>query len=307
MLDDARPARASRGCGRPRPRRSRHRPAARAPRRSAARRRGRAPRAAAAARRRPAVPARAPAPAPTRCRARRARGRCALWTSLAAATVPYCDLCAPRRAGWYRHPRDRSQPRLLHQAPRGSRSRHRQGARGRGAAPGDDAGDDRLRELRPAGDPRLPGLGAHQQVRRGLPGQALLRRLRARGRGREPGHRAREGAVRRRARERAAARRRPGQRRRLPRAAGPRRPHPGHEARPRRPSHPRDEDQLLGQALRHRRLRRARGGLAPRHGRAPAARRRVQAQADPRPAGRPTRASSTSSASARSPTRSAPC
>jgi glycine hydroxymethyltransferase len=38
---------------------------------------------------------------------------------------------------------------------------------------------------------------AHQQVRRGLPGQALLRRLRTRRRGRAPGHRARQGAVRR--------------------------------------------------------------------------------------------------------------
>ena len=150
------------------------------------------------------------------------------------------------------------------------------------AAPGDDAGDDRLRELRAAGDARLPGLRAHQQVRRGLPGQALLRRLRVRGRRRGARDRPREGALRGRARQRAAARRRPGQRRRLPRAAGAGRPHPGHEARPRRPPHARDEDQLLGPPLRHRRLRRARGGLAHRHGRARAARRGVQAQADPR-------------------------
>ena len=70
---------------------------------------------------------------------------------------------------------------------------------------------------------------------------------------------------------------------------------------------PRDEDQLLRQALRHRRLRRARGGLAPRHGRAPAARRGVQAQADPgRLVGLPAPAR-LRSASARSPTRSARC
>ena len=48
--------------------------------------------------------------------------------------------------------------------------------------PGDDARDDRVRELRPAGGARRPGLGADQQVRRGLPGPPLLRRLRARGR-----------------------------------------------------------------------------------------------------------------------------
>ena len=81
------------------------------------------------------------------------------------------------------------------------------------------ARDDRLGELRAAGDPRLPGVGAHQQVRRGLPRQALLRRLRVRRRGREAGDRAREGAVRRRARERPAARGRARQRRRVPGAA----------------------------------------------------------------------------------------
>ena len=148
--------------------------------------------------------------------------------------------------------------------------------------PGDDARDDRLRELRAAGGARLPGLGAHEQVRRGLPGQALLRRLRVRRRRRAARDRAREGALRRRARERAAARRRAGERRRLPRAARAGRPHPRHEARPRRPPHARDEDQLLRPPLRHRRLRRARGGLAARHGRARADRRGRQAEADPR-------------------------
>ena len=97
----------------------------------------------------------------------------------------------------------------------------------------------------PAGDPRLPGIGAHEQVRRGLSRPALLRRLRVRGRRRAAGDRSREGALRRRARQRAAARRRAGQRRRLPRAARAGRPHPRHEARPRRPPHARHEDQLL--------------------------------------------------------------
>ena len=96
------------------------------------------------------------------------------------------------------------------------------------------------------------------------------------------GDRAREDAVRRRARERPAARRRAGQRRRVPRAARAGRPHPRHEARPRRPPLARDEDQLLRPPLRHRGLRRARGGLAPRHGRARADRRGRPAEADPR-------------------------
>ena len=58
--------------------------------------------------------------------------------------------------------------------------------------------------------------------------------------------------------------------------------HARHEARPRRPPHARDEDQLLGQALQHRRLRRARGGLAARLRRARAAREGAPAQGDPR-------------------------
>ncbi len=45
---------------------------------------------------------------------------------------------------------------------------------------------------------RGPGLGAHQQVRRRLPGQALLRRVRIRRRRRAAGDRPREEAVRRR-------------------------------------------------------------------------------------------------------------
>ena len=48
-------------------------------------------------------------------------------------------------------------------------------------------------------------LGAHQQVRRGRAGGALLRRLRDRRPGRAARHRPLQGAVRRRARERAAA------------------------------------------------------------------------------------------------------
>ena len=114
---------------------------------------------------------------------------------------------------------DRPAARLLRAPPRRRRPRGRRGPRRRARAPAADAGDDRVGELRAAGRPRVPGQRAHQQVRRGLPGQALLRRLRARRRHRAARDRPREGAVRRRARQRPAARRRAGQRGRLPRAA----------------------------------------------------------------------------------------
>ena len=55
--------------------------------------------------------------------------------------------------------------------PRGRRHRPP-----RGRAPEHDDPADRVRELHVAGGARGAGLGAHQQVLRGLPGQALLRR-----------------------------------------------------------------------------------------------------------------------------------
>ena len=58
-------------------------------------------------------------------------------------------------------------------------------------------------------------LGADEQVRRGLSGQALLRRLRGRRRDRADRDRPREGALRSRARERPAARGRPDEHGRL--------------------------------------------------------------------------------------------
>ncbi len=133
---------------------------------------------------------------------------------------------APRRA-----PDDRPAARLLRPLPRRGRPGGRRRARRRARPPAADAGDDRLGELRAAVDPRVPGLGPDQQVRRGLPRQALLRRLRARRRDRAARDRPREGAVRRRARQRPAARRRAGQRRRLPRAAAAGRHDPGPRAR----------------------------------------------------------------------------
>ena len=78
----------------------------------------------------------------------------------------------------------------------------------------------------------------------------------------------------------------------------------GHGARPRRPPDARDEAERLGQALRGRRLPRPPRGPPRRHGRGRAARRGAQAEGDRRRLVAPTRASSTSPPSARSPTRS---
>ena len=68
-----------------------------------------------------------------------------------------------------------------------------------------DAPADRLENFTSPAVLRGRRLGAHQQVHRGLPGQALLRRQRGHRRGRGPGPRPGQGAVRRRARQRAAA------------------------------------------------------------------------------------------------------
>ena len=187
------------------------------------------------------------------------------------------------------------------------RSRDRDRPRARAAPSAADPGDDRLGELRAAGGPRRGGLGADQQVRRGLPRPPLLRRLRGGRRRRAAGDRSRQGALRRRPRQRPAARRRAGQQRRLLRPAAARRHDPRPRPRPRRPPQPRDENQRLGQVLQPGRLPRAPRGLLGRHGRGRAPRRRAQAEDDHRRLDAPTRGSSTSPSSARSPTRSAPC
>ncbi len=116
----------------------------------------------------------------------------------------------------------------------------------------------------------------------GYPGPSLLRRLRGGGRGRAAGDRPRPRAVRRRARQRPAARRRPGQQRRLHGDARAGRHDHGDGARPRRPSDARDEAERLGQALRGRRLPRAPRGPALRHGGGRAAGARAPAEGDRR-------------------------
>ncbi len=212
----------------------------------------------------------------------------------------------PERLADLRHRSRRQRRRQQRPAARARpRDRRRPGRRAR--PPARHPRDDRQRELRAARRPRGAGLGAHQQVRRGLPGQAVLRRLRARRRRREPRPRPRQGAVRRRARQRPAARRRAGQRRRHARADPSRRHHPRPRAGPRRPPHARHEDQLLRPALRRRRLRRLARDPPGRHGRGAPDRQGAAARSSSSPAGPRTRGTSTSPRSARSPTRSARC
>ena len=125
--------------------------------------------------------------------------------------------------------------------------RHRVGRRSRGGpAPrrgaqpaADDPAADRLGELHVAGRAGRLGLGADQQVRRGLPRPAVLRRQPDHRRGRGPGPRPGHGAVRRRPRQRAAARRGQRQPGRVPGAARAGRDRARHAPRPRRPPDPR--------------------------------------------------------------------
>ena len=126
--------------------------------------------------------------------------------------------------------------------------------RARAAARPDRA--DRVRELHLAERARGGRLRADEQVRRGLSRPPLLRRLRGRRRDRAARDRPGEGALRRRARERPAARRRAGEHGRLLRAPAAGRHDPRPPARPRRPPHARAQGQLLGPALHDRLVRR---------------------------------------------------
>ena len=153
----------------------------------------------------------------------------------------------------------------------------------RGRPPALEDRADRQRELHLRGGDGGAGLAAHQQVRRGPARQALLRRLRVRGRRRAAGPGARPGPLpRRRARQRPAPLGRPGQHGGLPRRAPARRPDPGHEPGPRRPPDPRLAGQLQRQVVRGPRLRRRPDDRADRLRRAREAGGRGPAEADRR-------------------------
>ena len=144
----------------------------------------------------------------------------------------------------------------------------------------------------------------------GYPGPPLLRRMRVRRRDRAARDRPREGAVRRRARERAAARRRPGEHGGLRRV-------PGAEVRTTRcsgmvlaargPPHARVARQRLRHVVQLRRLRGGPRDRAARHGQDPRPGAGSSVRRSSWPGTPPTRARSTSPRSARSPTRSARC
>ena len=149
--------------------------------------------------------------------------------------------------------------RIARRGPCRDRSGHR-GAprrRARAAARADRA--DRVGELHLAVDPRGRRLGADEQVRGGIPGQAVLRRLRDRRPDRAAGDRPGQGALPGRARERPAPCRCAGEHGGVSRAAAAGRHGAVAPARPRRPSDPRAQGQLLGAALHDRSLRRFAG------------------------------------------------
>ena len=116
---------------------------------------------------------------------------------------------------------------------------------------------DRLGEHRLPRRARSAGLGDDQQVRRGLSGPALLRRLPVRRHGRGPGHRARQAPVRLPLRQRPAEFRQPGQPGRVHGADAAGRHLHGPRPRRRRPPHPRLAGQHVGQVVQRRALQRA--------------------------------------------------
>ncbi len=178
--------------------------------------------------------------------------------------------------------RERASRELPNRPSGRGRSGDRRRAGGRAAAPAGDAGDDRFGELRAAGGARRGRLGADQQVRRGLPGPPLLRRLRGGRRRRAAGDRPCQGAIRRRARQRPVPLRSAGQQRRLHGAARTRGHLPRPRSRPRRPPQSRDEDQRLRHALQPGPVPRQQRRSAGRHGRGRRACRGAQAEADRR-------------------------
>ena len=161
------------------------------------------------------------------------------------------------------------------QADPGALGRHRR----REPAPGRPHRADRLGELREPGRAGGAGLAAHQQVRRRLSRQALLRRLRARRRRRAAGDRPGEEALPRRLRERPAAFGRAGQPGRVLRRAEAGRHDPRHEPGARRPPDARLAGQLQRQVVQGRPLRPPSGDRAHRLRRRRAACAPAQAEA----------------------------
>ena len=153
------------------------------------------------------------------------------------------------------------------------------GHRRREPAPGRPHRADRVGELREPGRDGGAGLAAHEQVRGGLSGQALLRRLRARRCRRAAGDRPGEEALRRRLRQRPAAFGRAGQPGRLLRRAEAGRHDPRHEPAARRAPDARLAGQHQRQVVQRRRLRPPSGDRAHRLRRRRAAGAPAQAEA----------------------------
>ena len=116
----------------------------------------------------------------------------------------------------------------------------------------------------------------------GYPGKRYYGGCEYHRRRREPGARARQEALRRRIRQRAAALRLAGQPGRLRRRAAARRHHPGPESGARRPPHARPSAEFLRQDVQRGALRRAQGRRAHRLRRTGAAGRGAQAEDDHR-------------------------
>ncbi|CAA9238599.1 MAG: Serine hydroxymethyltransferase, partial [uncultured Acetobacteraceae bacterium] len=174
----------------------------------------------------------------------------------------------------------RLQPRpLLRRFPGRSRPGHRRLHRPRAGPATRRDRADRVREHRVPRRAGGAGLRADEQVRRGLPRPALLRRLRIRGRGRNACDRARQDAVRLRLRQRAAALRRSGEPSRVPGAAPAGRRLHGPRPRGRRAPDPRLARQPVGQVVQAGALHGAARGPAHRHGGGGAHRAREPAEA----------------------------
>ncbi len=167
------------------------------------------------------------------------------------------------------HPTEERQTDGCLGRPGGRGSRDLAGDPGRGASGSLQPGADRLRELSEPGGAGGHRIGAHRQVRRGLPGAPLLRRLRGRRPGGEPGPRPGARAVRGGARERPAPRRGAGQHGGLPRPPRAGRHGPGPGPGPGRAPDPRLAGELQRPVLQLRSVPRGPRDPPDRHGGGP--------------------------------------